>query len=178
MKNTNGLIASALVVTATSLSISTAQAESISMDFGIIDNNGNCGIALPFDGNKKLELSVRSKDGNVNVRVQNLPSDLVRAGVNKDNVPITLDFDTGDKFSTDVGYYSAGFRYEARGYWNDAADGAPVMRAFKNAKNITIKMDGKSYGPVSTQATSINMAWSMITTCVERNGGVMPGDDG
>ena len=177
MKITNRMMASALMIAGASLSMSGAQAESISMNFGIIDNNGNCGVQLPFDGNKKLEFNVRAKDGNLNVRIQNLPSELVRAGVDKENFPITMIFDGKEKVVVDEGLYRAGFYYEARGYWNDSADGAAALRAFKNAKNITLKFDGQTFGPVSTQAGSINMAWGMISSCVKRNGGVMPGDD-
>ncbi|MFK7842751.1 MAG: hypothetical protein AB8B54_10845 [Sphingorhabdus sp.] len=175
----NRLSASALALAAAvSMPLSAAQAEKISMNFGIIDNKGNCGVQLPFDNGKKLELNVRSKDGNLNVRVQNLPAALVNAAKDKANSPITLVFDGKEKVVVDEGYYSAGFYYELRGYWNDSADGAAALRAFKKAKNITVKFDGQTFGPVSTQAGSINMAWGMIASCVERNGGVMPGDDG
>lgn len=151
------------------------QAERVKMNVnvGVInDGRGVCGVSFPFDGNKKLEITMRSSDGNVAMAINNMPADVVKAGLDKENVPITLQFDDSLTTTADVGNFRAGFYYKAQAYWTDKSKGAAAVAALKDAENITVKLDGKTYGPISTQLKGF--AYNMMRDCVEKNGASMP----
>ncbi|WP_373487588.1 hypothetical protein [Blastomonas sp.] len=151
----------------------TAALAQININVGSIDRNGICGIEFPFDDNKKLEISIKSDNGNVNVAVHNLDGDYVDKALERDpEFDIMLTFDDGTKLKTDFAAYRAGFTYRAMGAWRDPKGGHPVIAKLKTAKTITVQFEKESFGPISTQLKGFG--YNMIASCVKANGGTMP----
>lgn len=146
----------------------------INIKVGSIDRNGICGIEYPFDDNKKLEISVKADNGNVNVAVHNLDGDYVDKALERDpEFNITLTFDDGTKVTSDFAAYRAGFTYRAMGAWRDPKGGHPLLAKLKTAKAISVQFEKERFGPISTQLPGFG--YNLISSCVKRNGGTMPG---
>lgn len=145
----------------------------ININVGSIDRNGVCGIEFPFDENKKLEISMKSDNGNVNVAVHNLDGDYVDKALERDpEFSITLTFDDGTSVTSDFAAYRAGATYRAMGAWRDPKGGHPVIKKLKTAKSINVQFEKERFGPISTQMPGFG--YNMISSCVTRNGGKMP----
>lgn len=148
-------------------------AAQININVGTSDRNGVCGISFPFDDNKKLEISIRADNGNVNIAVHNLDGDYVDQAIERDpEFNLTLTFDDGSSVTSDFAAYRAGFTYRAMGAWNEPNGGHPVLEKLKTAKSMNVEFEDQRFGPVSTQLPSFG--YNMLKSCVEGNGGRMP----
>lgn len=152
-----------------------ASAQTIDMTINVQTHNKNgiCFVYFPL-GELELQISVKASNNNVNVGVDDLPGDLVNAGLDKETVPITLELANGKKIVTDDGYYKAGFQYRVAGYWQDTANGAPLLAYLKGGQHITAKFDGHSYGPFQIQqstGTVKDYAYNWLKNCITENGG-------
>ena len=139
------------------------------------NKNGICFLYFPM-GEQQLAISVKAANGNVNVGVDDLPGDLVNAGLDKESVPITLELANGKTIMTDDGYYKAGFQYTVSGYWKNREHGAPLLSYLKGGKAITAKFDGHSYGPFQIQQSTgpiKDYAYNWLKECVKSNGGAV-----
>ncbi|WP_373490605.1 hypothetical protein [Parasphingorhabdus sp.] len=163
----NALVALAMLAIPSTL---TAQ---INVNIGTSDRNGVCGVEYPFDNDKKLEISMRADNGNVNIAVHNLDGNYVDQALERDpEFDITLIFDDGSSVTSDFAAYRAGFTYRAMGAWNDPEGGHPVIAQLKTAKSMEVQFENERFGPVSTQLPM--MGYNLLKGCVERNGGSMP----
>ena len=143
-------------------------------DLGLSDRNGICGVELRTAEGPKLEISIRANNGNVNVAMHDIAGAVVDAGLAAGTEPrVTLAFDDGQSFTSDSGAWRAGFTYRVMGTWREPAAGQPVLAALRTARSVTVSFEGHSYGPIPTQAPGL--AWNLLKSCVERNGGTMPG---
>ena len=165
------------LVLAAALLLGTAPATAQRMDMTINvqthNKNGICFLYFPL-GEMELAISVKASNGNINVGVDDLPADVVEAGLDKENVPITLVLGNGKKVTTDGGAYRAGFQYRVSGYWEKTGDGAAILSYLKGGKEITAKFDGHSYGPFQIQQTTgpvKDYAYDWLKNCVKENGG-------
>lgn len=150
-----------------------AEARTMNVELAVSDRNGVCGVEMPTPEGPKLEISVRANNGNVNVAVHDIAGAVVDAGLAAGTEPrVTLAFDDGQSFTGDLGAWRAGFTYRVMGAWSDPAAGRPVLAALRTAQTVTVSFEGHSYGPIPTQAPGL--AWNLLKTCVERNGGTMP----
>jgi len=166
-------IAPYLLTFAVVATLPSAALAQLSINVGSIDRNGICGIEYPFDDNKKLEISMRADNGNVNVAVHNLDGDYVDKAIERDpTFTITLTFDDGTSVTSDFAAYRAGFTYRVMGAWRENTGGHPVIEQLKSAKSINVQFEDESFGPVSTQLPSFG--YNLIKSCVESNGGKMP----
>lgn len=138
------------------------------------NSNGICFVYFPL-GDMELQISVKASTNNVNVGVDDLPAELVEAGVSKPHVPITLEFANGKKVKTDDGAYRAGFQYRVSGYWKDEKNGTPLLAYLKGGESITAKFDGQSFGPFAIQQTTgkftDDYAYKWLKKCISDNGG-------
>jgi hypothetical protein len=138
------------------------------------NQNGVCTVYFPR-GSMELQISVKASNNNVNVGVDDLPAELVEAGVNKAHVPITLEFANGKKVKTDDGAYRAGFQYRVSGYWKNEKNGAPLLAYLKGGESITAKFDGQSFGPFEIQQSTGmfagDYAYKWLKKCITDNGG-------
>lgn len=147
--------------------------QQINVNVGTSDRNGVCAIEYPFDDNKRLEISVRADNGNVNVAVHNLDGDYVDDALERDpDFNITLTFDNGTSVTSDFAAYRAGMTYRAMGAWQSNEGGHPVLSALKTAESMEVAFEQERYGPISAQMPSFGYHW--LKNCVEGNGGVMP----
>lgn len=145
----------------------------LNINVGSIDRNGICGIEYPFDDNKKLEISMRADNGNVNVAVHNLDGDYVDKAIERDaKFTITLTFDDGTRVTSDFAAYRSGFTYRVMGAWRENVGGHPIIEKLKTAKSINVAFEDESFGPISTQLPGFG--YNMIESCVASNGGKMP----
>lgn len=153
--------------------VASAQTVDMSVNVQTHNKNGICFLYFPM-GELELAISVKASNNNVNVGVDDLPAALVEAGVDKESVPITLQFANGKSVKTDDGSYRAGLQYKVSGYWQDSANGAPLLAYLKGGQSITAKFDGQSFGPFQIQQTT-NMgddyAYKWLKDCVTENGG-------
>ncbi|HMO75382.1 MAG TPA: hypothetical protein PKD48_08565 [Sphingopyxis sp.] len=151
----------------------TAQKMDLTINVQTHNKNGICFLYFPL-GEMELAISVKASNNNINVGVDDLPADVVEAGLDKENVPITLVLGNGKSVTTDGGAYRAGFQYRVSGYWEKTGDGAAILSYLKGGKEITAKVDGQSYGPFQIQQTTgpvKDYAYNWLKTCITENGG-------
>ncbi|HMP46688.1 MAG TPA: hypothetical protein PKD99_16430, partial [Sphingopyxis sp.] len=67
----------------------TAQKMDLTINVQTHNKNGICFLYFPL-GEMELAISVKASNNNINVGVDDLPADVVEAGLDKENVPITL----------------------------------------------------------------------------------------
>ncbi len=153
-----------------------AQAETMDATIKVQTKNSNgiCFVYFPL-GDMELQISVKASTNNVNVGVDDLPAELVEAGVSKPHVPITLEFANGKKVKTDDGAYRAGFQYRVSGYWKDEKNATLLLAYLKGGESITAKFDGQSFGPFAIQQTTgkftDDYAYKWLKKCISDNGG-------
>lgn len=145
-----------------------AQTTELEVNVDMISSDGVCGAVYHLGDNKKLELTINSENFNVALAVHNLPSDLVNAGLDKPNVPVTLVFDGGDRTTADVGIYRAGFTYKALAYWDDNQQGLAALDKLSGMSTVAVELDGQSYGPATQKPKGIG--YQYIVNCLESNG--------
>ena len=163
----------AMVMLLTAAPIASAETFDTTINVQTHNKNGICFVYFPM-GELELQISVKASTNNVNVGVDDLPAELVNAGLDKETVPITLELANGKKITTDDGYYKAGFQYRVAGYWKDAANGAPLLAYLKGGKHIIAKFDGHSYGPFQIQQSTgpvKDYAYNWLKQCITDNGG-------
>lgn len=154
-----------------------ADTMSFSITVGTNEKNGVCYIYLPqnpadLEG-PELEISVKASNGNVNVGMSKLPSEVVSPRVDREHVPLTLTLGNGKKIKTDEGYYRAGYYYKHVGYWKDEAKGAALLSYLNGGSTLKADFDGLHYGPIPIQQSGPqikNYAYTWLKGCMERNG--------
>ncbi len=133
----------------------------------IVDGN-ICGAVYHLEDNKRLELTINAENYNVALAVHNLPSEIVNAGLDKDNVPVTLIFDGSERTTADVGMYRAGFTYKAMAYWEDNNQGLAALDRLSSMDTVSVELDGQSYGPATQSPAGIG--YQYIVNCLESHG--------
>ena len=162
-------IAAALLGTGSTHIPASAQAQKVDINVDLIMDGKVCGASYRLGDNRKLQFRINAENFNVDMVVQNLPADLVNAGVDKENVPITVILNDSWRTTADRGIYRAGFTYRAMAYWTDNAEGLAMLDRLANVETIAVEFDGQSFGPATSQP-SPDIGYLYITNCLKRNG--------
>lgn len=152
-----------------------ASAETMSFSISVetLDRDGVCLIALPRDDGMKLEFTVRAEDANLNVAVQNVPSQWVDEGEGQ-NVPITIKPNKGKTTVVPNGEYVAGFTYRADGWGTKGKDALILLSTLKGGKTYSVDVGGRDAGSFDIQQSSgpvKNYAYTWMKDCMQKNGG-------
>lgn len=150
-----------------------AVAEDFTINVGTDERNGVCFVYFPREDGLELALSLRPKDGNVNVQINDIPSDWVDGNEEKD-IKLAIKPDKGFPITTDGGAYVAGFNYRAQGWFDRPGTAKGLLTALKGGKSFTVSFDGHDVGTfaIQQQTGSIkDYAYSFMQGCAERNGG-------
>lgn len=145
-----------------------SQGETLNFSMSTIDSNGICGVGYPINDEITLEFRVNSENLYIDIVLQNLPGDMVNAGLDKDNVPITLIINDSYTSTADQGVYQAGFTYRAVANWSDVTEGYAAFDATKDMEKFEVQIDGKSFGPASV--APVGFGYNYLLDCLERNG--------
>ncbi len=154
------------VLAATTPAVS--QPTQLDINVDMIASDGVCGAVYYLEDNKKLELTINSSNFNVALAVHNLAPEIVQAGLDKENVPVTLIFDGDERTTADVGIYRAGFTYKAMAYWEDNNLGLAALDRLSSMDTVSVELDGQSYGPATQKPAGIG--YQYIVNCLESNG--------
>lgn len=166
-------IASAAVLCALAGMPASAETISFSINVETLDRNGVCLIALPRDDGMKLEFSVRAEDANLNVAVQNVPSEWVDEGEGQ-NVPITIKSNKGKTTVIPNGEYVAGFTYRVDGWGTKGKDALILLSTLKGGKTYAVDVAGRDVGSFDIQQSTgptKDYAYTWMKQCMEKNGG-------
>lgn len=153
----------------TAASPATAQAQKLDINVDLIMNGSVCGASYRLGDGRKLDFRINAENFNVDMAVQNLPADVVNAGVDKENVPITIVVNDDWRTTADRGIYRAGFTYRAMAYWTDNAKGLEMLDRLADVETISVELDGQSYGP-ATSKPSRDIGFLYIRNCLRKNG--------
>jgi len=152
---------------------SAGAAEDFTINVETDDRNGVCLVAFPRDDEMKLEISVRAKDANLNLSVQNIPSEWID-GHEDDSVPITIKPDKGRAIAIPNGEYVAGFTYRVDGWGLKGDKAMSLLAALKGGKSFTVEFGGHKVGAFQIQQSTgpiKDYAYVAMHGCMERNGG-------
>jgi len=163
----NRLTSVALLLMAAAAQAS-AQPTELEINVDMIASDGVCGAVYYLEDNKKLELTINASNFNVALAVHNLPPEIVNAGLNKENVPVTLIFDGDERTTANVGIYRAGFTYKAMAYWEDNNLGLAALDRLASMDRVSVELDGQAYGPATQKPAGIG--YQYIVNCLESNG--------
>lgn len=163
----NRLTSAALLLMAAAAQAS-AQPTELEINVDMIASDGVCGAVYYLEDNKKLELTINSSNFNVALAVHNLAPEIVNAGLNKENVPVTLIFDGDERTTADVGIYRAGFTYKVMAYWEDNNLGLAALDRLASMDTVSVELDGQAYGPATQKPSGIG--YQYIVNCLESNG--------
>jgi len=145
-----------------------AQPQQLNITVDMITDGNVCGAVYHLEDNKRLELTINAENFNVALAVHNLAPEIVNAGLDKENVPVTLVFDGNDRSTADVGIYRAGFTYKAMAYWEDNDQGLAALDRLSNMDTISVELDGQSYGPATQSPAGIG--YQYIVNCLKSHG--------
>ena len=173
-----GSIIAASSLLALALAVPTrADAMSFTITVGTKEKNGVCFVYLPQDPKNlqgpELEISVKVSNGDVNVGMSKLPTELVSPRIDREHVPLTLALGNGKKIKTDEDYYYGGYYYKHIGYWKDEKKGAALLSYLNGGTTLKAEFDGLHYGPIPIQQSGPqikNYAYTWLKGCMERNG--------
>ena len=166
-------IASIAALCALATAPATAETMNFSINVETLDRNGVCLIALPRDDGMKLEFSVRAEDANMNVMVQNVPSEWVDEGAGQ-NVPITLKPNKGKTTTVPNGEYVAGFTYRVEGWGTKGKDALILLSTLKGGKTYSVDIGGRDVGTFEIQQSTgpvKDYAYTWMKKCMADNGG-------
>ena len=161
-------LSSALFVGLAATAQALGQPTQLDINVDIISSDGVCGAVYYLEDNKKLELTINASNFNVALAVHNLPAEIVNAGLNKENVPVTLIYNGSERTTADVGIYRAGFTYKAMAYWEDNNLGLAALDQLETMETISVEFDGQTYGPATQKPAGIG--YQFILNCLESNG--------
>lgn len=154
-----------------------ADAMSFTITVGTKEKNGVCFVYLPQDPKNlqgpELEISVKASNGDVNVGMSKLPTELVSPRIDREHVPLTLTLGNGKKIKTDEDYYYGGYYYKHIRYWKDEKKDAALLSYLNGGTTLKAEFDGLHYGPIPMQQSGPqikNYAYTWLKGCMERNG--------
>ncbi|NBC88038.1 MAG: hypothetical protein GVX90_00810 [Alphaproteobacteria bacterium] len=153
----------------TAIPAATAQAQKVDINVDLIMNGAVCGASYRLGDGRKLDFRINSENFNVDIAVQNLPADVVNAGADKENVPITIVVNDDWRTTADRGIYRAGITYRAMAYWTDNAKGLEMLDRLADVDTISVELDGQKYGP-ATSKPSPDFGFLYIRNCLRKNG--------
>ena len=161
------LFAAAFALIACSIAPAHAQREKIAINVDLIQGGQVCGASYRLGDNRSLDIRINAENGNVDIAVQNLPAEIVNAGRDRENVPITLIFNGSYRTTTDVGAFIAGFTYRAQGYWENNDDGFDAIARLIEVETLSVEIDGVSYG-TATSEPGPDLGYNYIINCLDQ----------
>lgn len=150
---------------------SAAAAEDFTINVETDDRNGVCLVAFPRDDGAKLEISVRARDANLNLNIQNIDADWLDEG---EYLPISVTSDKGKEFTIPDGVYVAGFTYRVEGSGLKGNAALPLLSALKGGKTLTAEFSDYRATFEIQQATGTlftDYAYKFMQRCMKDNGG-------
>jgi hypothetical protein len=147
-----------------------AQRQRLDINVDLIQGDSVCGASYRLGDNRKLDFRINAESGFVDIAVRNLPEEVVNAGLDRDNVPITVIFNGDHRMTTDIGGFQAGFTYRAQGYWNDEDTGIEAIARLQNIETVSVEIDGESYG-TATSEPGPDLGYNYIISCLELSEG-------
>lgn len=166
----NRSILTAAAITGIASASVQAQPNQLNVNVDMIMDRTVCGASYRLGDRRSLDFRINSQNGNVDIAVQNLPAEVVNAGRDRENVPITLIINGDFRTTADVGVFQAGFTYRAVAYWTNNDDGIDVLERLSNIQTLEVEIDGVSYGTATSQP-SPDIGYLYITNCLEQNSG-------
>ena len=156
-----------------------AEGTSFQITVGTKDRNVVCYIYLPTNPNDlegpELEIGVLARNGNVNVGMSKLPSEIATPKMEETRGPVKLTFGK-TRIMSDKGSLRGGYYYKYLGWWTDSRNGLPVLSALKDGTTVTVEFEGRKYGPIQIQQSPKSMpnyGYNFLKSCIKRNGGTV-----
>lgn len=132
--------------------------------------NGVCAIAIPekVGEPRMLMFNIRPSDGNLVAAVLT-PGEVFDGKDLTRDIPMTLIFDGKKKTTSKFGEYKQGYWRLVRGGWGPGKTSDDAFALLKDAKEVSVKFDGMSFGPFNTQMKGFAYNWLVNCIAQEKN---------